>query len=936
MSFIKRKTIFFFKNCFTRYTLLPIVLLLFIALGRYTVLRQTKVLIETSITAYQQTELEIVRGAARSAELYILHEIEVHGRTNITKFEQEVFEKFIAPIYLLENGDAWIYAPDYVIFDLSANFPDEYRGKSMAKIFELQEINGASHFDEMTVDIREAREGVGWYVWLPEKGKEIAAWTPIRVGEYVWTIGLSIPLSEILESTGAAEQIRAVNRAMGIGTFVLLGALLLWGIGAVKCCQADKKLSESEERQRTLLDAVSSAGILLFVVDNKYRVRYMNKPMIEAFEDAVGEICYTAIDGGESPCAYCQLAKVLQDKEKIHYQPTLSDGRTFDVIALPYTDIDGTPCKLEIIQDITERMRMEDESRKLHQAVEQSANSVVITDLNGVIEYVNPKFVKITGYSMEEALGENPRILQSGEHSEEFYEVLWQTITAGNEWHGEFCNKRKDGSICWEQASISPLFDEAGQMTNFVAVKEDITSQIYIERALQKSYRELEDKVKERTAELRESEERYRLLAENTSDFVWITDIETLNLTYASPSVGEILGFSSDEIIARPLAERLPPDSVKKVWQILEEELARNIEGEEPERTRVIEAKMYHKDGRTIWIETTARFLYDEGEKLIGLMGAARDITERMRVEDALKLSESRANALLEAVPDFILRLNRQGDLLDYRAAQSDLYAQAVDTIIGKKNRDLMSPEFADFTKEKISQTLNSGEMQTFEYQLSIPERGPVDYEARMVKSGADEVMVIVRDVTERKEMERNLRRQAITDPLTKIFNRRHFFEMAQQELERSQRYNRRLSIIMFDIDHFKKVNDTYGHGAGDKALCLLTTECQNKLRENDIFARYGGEEFIILLPETDLEQARQLAERMHKGCAETSLDVGVACAQPGATVNLTASFGVASLGNENIPLDELLFRADKALYEAKEAGRNCVIIWPPEKKEEK
>ena len=693
--------------------------------------------------------------------------------------------------------------------------------------------------------------------------------------------------------------------------------------------RAEEKLRASEERQRTLLEATSSAGIFLFVVDDSYNVRYMNTPMIEAFGDLVGKTCHSAVNGGKSPCDYCQLSKVLQEGEQVHYQPTIADGRVFDIIALPYTDIEGTLCKLEIIQDITERVQSETELKKLYQAVEQSANSVVITDLDGSIEYVNPKFLKLTGYTEDEILGENPRVLKSGEHSKAFHKNLWETITSGEEWHGEFCNKKKDGSLYWESASIAPVLDAKGKAVNFIAVKEDITQQMYIERELQKSYRELETKVKERTKELsesearyraiiqdqtefinrflpdgtvtfvnqaldqykkktqkfdtfvgknlfdffsekdkkdfqlwmenatlenpiytrlhighlsdgsenwerwtnraifndngelteiqavgsdvtkeveaerllKESEARYRLLAENTSDFVWIADIEKLSLSYASPSVKEMFGYTPEEFISRSLEERLTPEFVIKVQQILEEELAANIKGKDPERTRVIEAGMYHKEGHIIWIETTARFIYNEKGEPKGLMGAARDITER-------------------------------------------------------------------------------------------------------------------------RETEEKLRQQATTDPPTEIFNRRYFFEVAQQELERSQRYKRPLSIIIFDIDHFKKINDTYGHNAGDEVLRKLTEGCAESLRENDIFARYGGEEFVILLPETDSDRAEQMAERMRKSCAETPLDVGV------ATVNQTVSFGVANLNGEKIDLDELLLRADKALYQAKEAGRNRVCLW--------
>ncbi len=135
-------------------------------------------------------------------------------------------------------------------------------------------------------------------------------------------------------------------------------------------------------------------------------------------------------------------------------------------------------------QEIAARARAEAELRKLTQAVEQSANTVVITDLEGRIEYANPKFVETTGYTLAEALGQNPRILKSGEHSDAYYRELWETITAGREWRGEFHNKRKDGSLYWEQTTITPVYDAAGRMTHFIAVQEDVTARKEAEERL--------------------------------------------------------------------------------------------------------------------------------------------------------------------------------------------------------------------------------------------------------------------------------------------------------------------------------------------------------------------------------------------------------------------------------------------------------------------
>ncbi|MDT8318043.1 MAG: PAS domain S-box protein [bacterium] len=128
-----------------------------------------------------------------------------------------------------------------------------------------------------------------------------------------------------------------------------------------------------------------------------------------------------------------------------------------------------------IFRDITDRKQLEDEMRKLSSAVKQSPASIIITDIEGNIEYVNPKFTKTTGYTYEEAIGRNPRILKSGEHPPEFYSKLWNEISSGNEWSGEFHNKKKSGELFWESASIVPIVNEKGVIINFLAVNEDIT-----------------------------------------------------------------------------------------------------------------------------------------------------------------------------------------------------------------------------------------------------------------------------------------------------------------------------------------------------------------------------------------------------------------------------------------------------------------------------
>jgi diguanylate cyclase (GGDEF)-like protein len=176
-------------------------------------------------------------------------------------------------------------------------------------------------------------------------------------------------------------------------------------------------------------------------------------------------------------------------------------------------------------------------------------------------------------------------------------------------------------------------------------------------------------------------------------------------------------------------------------------------------------------------------------------------------------------------------------------------------------------------------------------------------------------------EIEERKRVEKRLHQLATTDPLTGALNRRHFFNLAEQEFDRSQRYDRQIAIILLDVDHFKEINDNYGHIAGDQLLQTVSERFVNNLRQMDLFGRYGGDEFVILLPETELEQAKLAAERLHQVVTEDIVNTSR------GSIPLQLSLGVASLSNKD-DMEKLLIKADQALYTAKEAGRNRVVVF--------
>jgi diguanylate cyclase (GGDEF)-like protein/PAS domain S-box-containing protein len=191
--------------------------------------------------------------------------------------------------------------------------------------------------------------------------------------------------------------------------------------------------------------------------------------------------------------------------------------------------------------------------------------------------------------------------------------------------------------------------------------------------------------------------------------------------------------------------------------------------------------------------------------------------------------------------------------------------------------------------------------------------------------SGQAEMFVhVARDITERKIFEDKLRKLAITDSLTDIWNRRQFMQLAQRELERAKRYGGQLAVLMMDLDRFKVINDAYGHDVGDEALKKVAEIGRTSLRQVDIFARYGGEEFVAVLPETGLEQAIQVAERLRTDVAETLLTAD------GRPVRTTLSIGVTVAGTKVTDLTTLLKNADQAMYKAKQNGRNRVEVYEP------
>jgi diguanylate cyclase (GGDEF)-like protein len=196
---------------------------------------------------------------------------------------------------------------------------------------------------------------------------------------------------------------------------------------------------------------------------------------------------------------------------------------------------------------------------------------------------------------------------------------------------------------------------------------------------------------------------------------------------------------------------------------------------------------------------------------------------------------------------------------------------------------------------------------------------GAVDYIARPLTSPVLYTRIVNHLGVARANAE--LKRLATTDPLTGIFNRRHFLDLAGREMARMRRYRTEASCLMLDIDHFKQVNDTYGHDIGDQAITATSRTALQALRLEDLLGRLGGEEFAAMLPMTPLAKAETVAERLRLAIA------GLRIATPQGELRFTASIGLAEILPDERSFEEALKRADAALYQAKRNGRNQVVI---------
>jgi PAS domain S-box-containing protein len=286
-----------------------------------------------------------------------------------------------------------------------------------------------------------------------------------------------------------------------------------------------------------------------------------------------------------------------------------------------------------LMQEINYRIFIEEQLRKLSRAVEQSQNTIVITDLNGIIEFVNPAFTQVTGYTKQEAIGQNPRILRSGYHNDEFYLKMWNKLIQGQVWKGEILNKRKNGNLYWENVTISPIKDYTGQTTHYVAIKEDISLR-----------KQAEQLVYEHAQRLNEAQRIAKIGSWhiNIQDNTLTWSIQTYRMFGIEPSIPVYL----DDFF-----NKVHPEDKLKV-QLSWQAAMNGFPYKDIEHRIIVNEQVY-------WVVERAELKFDNGIA-ISAIGTVQDITERKLIEIELNAARQTAESASQAKSTFVAHVSHE------------------------------------------------------------------------------------------------------------------------------------------------------------------------------------------------------------------------------------------------------------------------------------
>ena len=513
---------------------------------------------------------------------------------------------------------------------------------------------------------------------------------------------------------------------------------------------------------------------------------------------------------------------------------------------------------------------------------------------------------------------------------------VWRAFFDKGHLHIDTDERKCDGTPMWIEGDYICLYDAQGRIMGHFGIQRDITLRKQTEKTLAKQHRELQEAIQQ----LEQSRNMLQLIIESIPLRVFWKD---KNLHY----------LGCNHLFARDAGFTYPYQLLGKtdhelVWSE-QAELYRNDDSEIIElcqpKTDIIE-RQTTPTGTTMWLNTSKVPLQTTNGDVFGILGIYENITQRKQADEVLRESEARFRALFEQTHDAVFILDLTGQLLLTNQCAAHLLGYTVDEIKGLCVKDISAE--ADQSLNVIERLTAGEEIPLYEriFRKKDGQIVPVEINVELVRdeSGAPlHIQSVVRDISERKqaenairlaneqlrhqvleieELHQELRRQALRDPLTDLYNRRYLDESMDRELIQCQRARKHLSVIIADLDHFKHINDSYGHPVGDIFLKVLAKLIDSHTRGSDIACRYGGEEFLLVMPGTSSKSALKRANELRILCSEIRIP------HEGQELQVTLSFGIATYPLHGKQANEILIKADKALYCSKQNGRNRVTVW--------
>ena len=537
--------------------------------------------------------------------------------------------------------------------------------------------------------------------------------------------------------------------------------------------RAEEALRESEVRLRTLGDNLPEGAIYRYRLDANRQPhvdfisagieRLTGVPAAKFMTDPSTVIRNVAAEDRERLSAAIALSAEHLTRFEVevrHKHRATGETHWCLLRSSPTRFPDGSIVWDGIEIDITERKRAEAERLLLSTAIEQAVETVVITDRDAKIQYANPAFTRTTGYTRSEAFGQNPRILKSGQHDAKFYQEMWAALTAGNLWHGEITNRRKDGTLYTEEATIAPVRDSSGNITNYIAIKSDITERKQAEEALRKS------------------EYKFSVLFHKASIPSLLSRLSDGTYVDANEAWTQSFGYTKEELLGKTSLE---------LGLMRDAQLRAQTINEMRRRGQVVrtEQTLYSKSGDAHTVLTNANVVEFDGQEY-GLV-SVQDITERKRAETALRESERTLRLFVRHAPAAVAMLDREMRYLvvsqrwmtDYRLGDRD--------IRGLSHYEVF-PEVSDRWKE-IHQRCLAGAVESCKEDPFLRPDGSVDWLSweirpwRKADNSIGGIIIFSELITERKRAEEEVRLLNV-ELEQRVRSRTAELESANRELE--------------------------------------------------------------------------------------------------------------------------------------------------------